>query len=463
MLAAFREEYLRSVSWGGDPARPAHIDPNTGVLSPRQSFAAWRQTVTGCSRPWEDLALGFLTALSEGLSGSTLGDTPLTGARARLTADMRVVSDDLVYREELGNVVMNVAMDGIAIAVLAESENIVRIVSGNRAFTRLFDLDPEECRGTPISALTARLGLKTPWQSLPGEAEIVLWSETHGPRNIALMRRSVLDTVIDGARKIWEIRVFQDVTRIRRREEALSVAFERALGEARGKSEFLANISHELRTPLNAVLGYAEIIAGQMLGPGHSKYSEYATDIHSAGAHLLALIDRLLTVSEIEAEKRVLRETRFDLGELAAECAAWVAEQPGIPKPPIVVSLPRGAVWIIADAVAMHQVAINLIGNAAKFTPASGHVDVTVTLDPANAPVLSVKDDGPGVAQELIGELFQPFRQGEGVYSRRHGGVGLGLSIVKGLVQLHGGVVRMTSQPGQGAEFIVRLPPSRRA
>jgi signal transduction histidine kinase len=111
----------------------------------------------------------------------------------------------------------------------------------------------------------------------------------------------------------------------------------------------------------------------------------------------------------------------------------------------------------------MHQVAINLIGNAAKFTPASGHVDVTVTLDPANAPVLSVKDDGPGVAQELIGELFQPFRQGEGVYSRRHGGVGLGLSIVKGLVQLHGGVVRMTSQPGQGAEFIVRLPPSRRA
>jgi signal transduction histidine kinase len=364
--------------------------------------------------------------------------------------------------QDIGNVVGNVALDGIAISVLTDCDDVVRMVGGSRAFARLFDIDPEECEGLPLSELTGRLGFPLPWRS-PQANEVVVWSESDGPRNIVVMRRSALDTLIDGVRKTWEVRVFQDVTQARRREEGLAVAFEQALGEARGKAEFLANISHELRTPLNAVLGYAEVISGQMFGPDAAvKYSEYATDIHSAGAHLLALIDHLLMVSEIEAEKRVLHVTQFDLGELVAECARWVAEQPGPAKPEISVNRPAEGLMVEADAVAMYQVTINLIGNAAKFTPPSGHVSVTVMVDAMGGPVLSVKDDGPGVSPELIADLFQPFRQGEGVYARRHGGVGLGLSIVKGLIQLHGGTVRMISQLGHGAEVIARLPPTLR-
>jgi signal transduction histidine kinase len=248
-----------------------------------------------------------------------------------------------------------------------------------------------------------------------------------------------------------------------RRQEALAVAFEHALSEARAKAEFLANMSHELRTPLNAVLGYAEVMAGAMLGPhSNPKYGEYARDIRSAGTHLLDLIDRLLTVSQIEARKRSLAETRFDLSALADECAAWVAGQPGDLKPAITVETPSGPVDVFADATAMRQIAVNLIGNAAKFTPASGSVTVTAMVDNLGTPTLIVRDNGPGVPPDVIGDLFKPFRQGEGVYARRYGGVGLGLSIVKGLAELHGGTVRMTSREGVGTEVTVLLPASRR-
>jgi light-regulated signal transduction histidine kinase (bacteriophytochrome) len=454
MLIAFREEFVRSIDWGGDPGRAAEIDPNSGELSPRKSFVAWRQTVTGSARPWDEQARRFLVALADA--------AVLRRVRHRLVVDVGCARNDLIRRDPQGNVVMELAMDGIAVVILSDSDDIIRSLGANRSFTRLFDVDPDEFSELPIVDLTTRLGLSTTWDMMPAETDIVLWSPIRGARNISIRRISLLETLVGGVREHWEMRVFQDITRMRRREEALTVAFERALGEARGQAEFLANMSHELRTPLNAVLGYSEVIAGGMLGPDAlAKYAEYAGDIHSAGAHLLALIERLLTVSQIEADKRSLQVTRFDLGELAAECVAWVAEQPGAAKPEIEMHLPVGEVRVEADAVAMHQVAINLIGNAAKFTPATGHVDVTVSVDATGAPTLTVRDNGPGVAPDLISDLFQPFRQGEGVYARRHGGVGLGLSIVKGLMQLHGGAVRMTSQLGEGTEVIARLPQSR--
>ena len=291
----------------------------------------------------------------------------------------------------------------------------------------------------------------------------MVWSPAQGPRNILLQRRSVLDTLIDGVRQNWDIYIFQDVTERKRREEALAAAFENALSEVRAKAEFLANMSHELRTPLNAVLGFSEVIAASMFGPhSNPKYEEYGQNIHGAGAHLLELIDRLLTASQLEARKRVLSESTFDLAAVVSDCATWISEQPGDAKPPISVVEPVGPVHVFADELAMRQIAINLIGNAVKFTAPGGKVTVTIKTDDMGAPELTVLDNGPGIAPELLTQLFQPFRQGEGAYAKRHGGVGLGLSIVKGLVQLHGGLVRLRSNETAGTEAIVLLPVMRR-
>jgi light-regulated signal transduction histidine kinase (bacteriophytochrome) len=455
MLVAFREEFIHSVNWGGDPRQAADIDPRSGRLAPRESFDSWRETVTGTSRPWEGHATDFLAGLRAMRVLPRIAD--------RLSTDMRALRDDLANRTALRAAVMNVTLDGMTLAVAADMDGITQIVSGNRAFLKLFDLQPEECRFLQLTELFERLGVREPPESLPEDADLVVWSPIQGPRNILLQRRSVLDTLIDGLRQNWDIYIFQDVTERRRREEALAAAFENALSEVRAKAEFLANMSHELRTPLNAVLGFSEVIAGSMFGPhSNAKYEEYGQNIHGAGAHLLELIDRLLTASQIEARKRVLSESTFDLAAIVSDCATWISEQPGDDKPAISVLKPVGPVHVFADELAIRQVAINLIGNAVKFTPPHGKVLVTVKADDMGAPELTVLDNGPGIAPDLLAQLFQPFRQGEGAYAKRHGGVGLGLSIVKGLVQLHGGLVRLRSDQAAGTEAIVLLPVMRR-
>jgi light-regulated signal transduction histidine kinase (bacteriophytochrome) len=455
LLVAFREEFVHSVSWGGDPRQAADIDPRSGRLAPRESFDIWRETVIGTSRPWQGDAIDFLVGLR--------GMRVLPRIADRLITDMRAMRDDLANRTALRDAVMSVTLDGMTLAVAADTDGITQIVSGNRAFLKLFDLQPEECRFLQLTELFERLGVREPLDSLPEDADLVVWSPAQGPRNILLQRRGVLDTLIDGVRQNWDIYIFQDVTDRKRREEAIASALEIALSEVRAKAEFLANMSHELRTPLNAVIGFSEVIGGSMFGPhSNPKYEEYGQNIHGAGAHLLELIDRLLTASQLEARKRVLSESVFDLAATVRDCATWISEQPGDPKAAISVVEPVGPVHVFADELAIRQIAINLIGNAVKFTPRDGQVTVTVKTDDMGAPELTVLDNGPGIAPDLLAQLFQPFRQGEGAYVKRHGGVGLGLSIVKGLVQLHGGLVRLISNETAGTEAIVRLPVMRR-
>jgi signal transduction histidine kinase len=176
---------------------------------------------------------------------------------------------------------------------------------------------------------------------------------------------------------------------------------------------------------------------------------------------LLALIEQVLSVSQIESGHRALDETDFDLGELALECAAWVAQRSAETNPNVEVRQPKGGVRIHADALAIRQIAINLIGNAAKFTPPSGHVVVSATLDAMDAPSLVVADDGPGIPAEQIADLFRPFRQAVNPNAGKGDGIGLGLSIVKGLAELHGGTVRVNSSVGVGTEVIVLFPRTR--
>jgi len=141
---------------------------------------------------------------------------------------------------------------------------------------------------------------------------------------------------------------------------------------------------------------------------------------------------------------------------------SWICDPPVAPKADISVVKPVILIHVFAGELAIRQIAIKLIGNAVKFTLQDRKVTVTVKKNSMGAPELNVLDSGPGIAPDLLAQLFQPFRQGESAYARRHGGVGLGLSIVKGLVQLHGEMVRLRSNETAGTEAIVLLPVIRR-
>jgi light-regulated signal transduction histidine kinase (bacteriophytochrome) len=454
LLIVFREEFSLSVSWGGDPGRAAEVDPLSGKLSPRRSFATWRQTVMDRSRPWEDDVLGFLNKLAaSGLVGRFAG---------RLDADIRAPPENPVHPDAEAISVMNASVDGMTLGEASGSDGIMRTVAANRAMTKMFGLDPNEVRSMPLDNLLSRIGVREQLGSLSAESDIVAWSPSLGLRNISLHQRGMVDSLIEGEPRRQEMQIFQDVTQLRRSELALTIALRQAVAESNAKTELLARMSHEFRTPLTAVLGLSDLIATETFGPiSNPKYADYGRKINAAGRHLLALVEQVLAASQIESGHRVLEETEFDLGELVLECVAWIAERSAETNPEIAVRQPQGGVRIYADSLAMRQIAINLIGNAVKFTPASGHVTVTAGQDAMDAPVFIVADDGPGIPPDQIESLFQPFRQAVDPNAGKADGVGLGLSIVRGLVELHGGTVRLNSSVGVGTEAIVLLPRTR--
>lgn len=240
------------------------------------------------------------------------------------------------------------------------------------------------------------------------------------------------------------------------REAALEAARVEAEALNAGKSRFLANMSHELRTPLNAVIGFADIMRQQLFGPLPDKYADYATSIHEAGGHLLDLINDVLDVTKIEAEKYELAKEKFDAREPVSAAMTLVrvnAHDKGVELNGM---LPPDILMVEADKRALKQMALNLLSNAVKFTPQGGAV--TVTLE-AVGPYLElvVADTGVGIAPEDLKRLGRPFEQA-GDASQKAKGTGLGLSLVRSLAELHGGRMTIESTLGEGAAVTVRLP-----
>jgi two-component system cell cycle sensor histidine kinase PleC len=228
------------------------------------------------------------------------------------------------------------------------------------------------------------------------------------------------------------------------------------------KSQFLANMSHELRTPLNAVIGFSEIIRDQSLGPqAVSNYRDYANDIHAAGENLLRIINDVLDISKIEAGKLELQESETDIRAIVqsgiklmtqAAFESGIALRDGLPD-----DLPM----VLADELRLKQALLNLLSNAVKFSHREGTVTVGAGLRPDGSMAIWVADTGIGMSESEITTALQPFRQVANSLSRAHDGIGVGLSLVDGIVGLHGGRLELTSSPSRGTTVTVLLPPER--
>jgi PAS domain S-box-containing protein len=239
-------------------------------------------------------------------------------------------------------------------------------------------------------------------------------------------------------------------------------AKERAEIANRSKSEFLANMSHELRTPLNAILGFSDVIHHRMFGDrAIERYSDYAKDIHSSGAHLLNIINDILDLSKIEAGRAVLDESEVALDAVFRETVMLLGDRIARGGASFHTVLPDVTVIVRIDMRKFTQVLVNLLSNALKFTPAGGSVTLSAARAKDGSVLVQVIDTGIGIAAMDIETVLAPFGQVESAFSRRHHGTGLGLPLAKSLAELHDGTLTVESVEGEGTTVTVSLPPER--
>ena len=254
--------------------------------------------------------------------------------------------------------------------------------------------------------------------------------------------------------------IARDVTERLAIEAEMAQAKAAVEAASKAKSEFLASMSHELRTPLNAILGFSEVIRDHVLGDEPSawtKYREYAGSIYSSGTHLLSLISEVLDLSKIESGGFELHIERFDMKMVILDSLLLVEPQAERGKVRILPLDVAGDVTVDADMRAIKQVIVNVLANAVKFTPGGGEIKVRCHEE-EGAVHVTIKDSGIGIAEGHLESVFEPFHQGDAKLARQYGGTGLGLSVCRRLVEMHGGRIWLDSTPNIGTTVFFHLP-----
>jgi signal transduction histidine kinase len=261
----------------------------------------------------------------------------------------------------------------------------------------------------------------------------------------------LLETFADQAViAVENVRLFREIADKSRQLEAAS----------RHKSEFLANMSHELRTPLNAIIGFSEVLAERMFGDVNEKQAEYLQDIVSSGRHLLSLINDILDLSKVEAGRLELELGQFHLPTALDTAVTLVRERATRHGITLTQAVAEEVGDVVADERKVKQILLNLLSNAVKFTPDGGRVGVTAT-GADGVVTIAVTDTGIGIAPEDQAAIFEEFRQVGTDGARKHEGTGLGLTLAKKLVELHGGQIGVQSRVGKGSTLTFTLPVRR--
>jgi two-component system cell cycle sensor histidine kinase PleC len=245
---------------------------------------------------------------------------------------------------------------------------------------------------------------------------------------------------------------------LRQARDELAAARDEAVNANRSKTLFFANMSHELRTPLNAIIGFSQLLESDVFA---SKRPEYARLIRDAGQHLLDLVNDLLDVSKIEAGKNQVHESDVPLGEILTECCSIVEPRARAARLRLTQNIAPGLPLVRGDQRAIKQIVLNLLTNAIKFNADGGSVEAFASVAQSGEIAFGVRDDGIGIADDDQQHVFEPYGRARHEIARAQEGTGLGLPIVKGLVDAHGGRIVLDSELGRGTCVTIYLPAER--
>ena len=322
---------------------------------------------------------------------------------------------------------------------------------------RLDDVYPEIRGSYGDRALTRVFGGATVVMAHRFHEHFLPFPPPPGVREFERMQQSVrmLPRVEDGE-VVSAIVFIEDVSERVARETELFLALHHAEAANRAKGDFLATMSHELRTPLAAITGYADLMLQEMAGPLTEGQQQHVGRMKNLSAHLLRIVDEILTFSRLQAGREETHVEVVDLGLLAREAASSV--QPLVERKGLGfrLSIPDKPVVVATDEMKVTQIIINLLGNAAKFAQ-SGEVSLTLRRG-EDVVCLDVADTGPGISAANCARIFEPFTQVETALRRREPGTGLGLPVSRQLARLLGGDVTVESVPGRGSIFTLTLP-----
>jgi signal transduction histidine kinase len=244
---------------------------------------------------------------------------------------------------------------------------------------------------------------------------------------------------------------------LNRMSDELGRLYDQLEAANRHKSEFLANMSHELRTPLNAVIGFSDVLLEHTFGELNDKQEQYIGIILTSGRHLLSLINDILDLSKIEAGRMELELSRFDLEMAIDNAVTLVRDRAARHELTLAVDVEPGLPPVVGDERKIKQILLNLLSNAVKFTPDGGRIGVRAGRAEGGAEI-AVSDTGVGIAPEDQAAIFEEFRQVGADQLRKREGTGLGLALTRRFVELHGGTLRVESEPGKGSTFTFTLP-----
>ncbi|MEA3245808.1 MAG: response regulator [Gemmatimonadota bacterium] len=337
---------------------------------------------------------------------------------------------------------------------IVQLNNDYTVAACNPAFERLFGWTEGESRGRNLDELITD-------PTTLGEAEQYTRDAIDRPvKGIGRRRRkdgTYVDVeilgvpVIADASRVALMGMYHDITE-------LTEARREAEGANRAKSQFLANMSHELRTPLNAIIGYSEMLQEEAADAGVESFIPDLGKIHTAGKHLLALINDVLDLSKIEAGKMELFLESFDVGPMLDDVAATIQPMVERNRNRLHVRAEKGLGAMHADLVKVRQMLLNLLSNACKFTE-NGDIGLDVRRAPDGEWLtFEVRDSGIGMTPEQVSRLFESFSQAEASTARKYGGTGLGLALTRRFSQMMGGDVDVASTPARGSTFTLRLP-----
>ena len=381
--------------------------------------------------PW--IPLATLTVAGFGLAAALEMARAQAGERESEQAEMAVRLTGLL--EASPTLVLRLDREGVVREYYGGPPDLLRLTLVGRPFEQLAG-----------DRRTARAALAIAAQS--GQASVGFAPPMAPDRFLAVELRALGDDSV--------MAVVRDASRERAYEAFLEHARTEAENTAHAKARFLANMSHELRTPLNAIIGFSDIMRSTMFGPLAERYAEYAALIHESGGHLLDLINDVLDMSKIEAERFELNLEAFDAREAVSSALRLTRVQADTAGVQLRGVLPAEPIPVNADRRALKQIALNLVSNALKFTPAGGEVNVVARAVDAQLEVI-VADTGVGIAPADLDRLGRPFEQA-GEADQRVKGTGLGLSLVRAFAELHGGSLTIKSALGEGTAVTVRLP-----